>query len=255
MQNNEFDKLIETLSTWADARNPQNGLDLPAAGSQASTPLAPQPVPVNQAMTDLIRVASTSTATSKSVSVEAPAVAADAHQTTLSQEVDEITRLNAQLDQLRRAATAQSEVIADNTKALGDVSAASKTQTTSSGESLPGKIFSTVLGSGFGLTSLVSGIIGLFKGSSSAPVDPLPSYTLPAAVRNEVGITGSGAMAPVQYSQTGTPRPELQPASQVVVQIQAMDSRSVMDRSDDIARAVREAMLHSHSLNDVVTDL
>ena len=34
--------------------------------------------------------------------------------------------------------------------------------------------------------------------------------------------------------------------------IQAMDSQSFLDRQDDIARAVREAMLHSNSLNDVV---
>jgi hypothetical protein len=41
----------------------------------------------------------------------------------------------------------------------------------------------------------------------------------------------------------------------ITVNISAMDSKSFMDRSDDIARAVREAMLHSHSLNDVVNDL
>jgi hypothetical protein len=34
-----------------------------------------------------------------------------------------------------------------------------------------------------------------------------------------------------------------------------MDSQSFLDRQDDIARAVREAMLHSNSLNDVVLEL
>lgn len=42
---------------------------------------------------------------------------------------------------------------------------------------------------------------------------------------------------------------------QVTVQVQAMDSRSFLDRSEDIARAVREAMLHSHALNDVINEL
>jgi hypothetical protein len=39
------------------------------------------------------------------------------------------------------------------------------------------------------------------------------------------------------------------------VQVQAMDSRSFMDHSHDIATAVREAVLNMHSLNDVISDL
>jgi hypothetical protein len=42
---------------------------------------------------------------------------------------------------------------------------------------------------------------------------------------------------------------------QVTVNVQAMDSRSFLDRSGDIAAAVREAMLNMHSINDVVNDL
>jgi hypothetical protein len=34
-----------------------------------------------------------------------------------------------------------------------------------------------------------------------------------------------------------------------------MDSRSFADHSDEIARAVREAMLRSHSLNDVIAEI
>jgi hypothetical protein len=34
-----------------------------------------------------------------------------------------------------------------------------------------------------------------------------------------------------------------------------MDSRSFLDHSDDIARAVRDAMLRSHSLNDIVSEI
>ncbi len=41
----------------------------------------------------------------------------------------------------------------------------------------------------------------------------------------------------------------------VNVQVQAMDSRSFLDHSQEIARAVREAMLNSHALNDVVSEL
>jgi len=43
--------------------------------------------------------------------------------------------------------------------------------------------------------------------------------------------------------------------SQITVQVQAMDARSFMDRSSDIAAAVRDAMLNLNSINDVVANL
>ena len=42
---------------------------------------------------------------------------------------------------------------------------------------------------------------------------------------------------------------------QITVNVQAMDARSFLDRSSDIAAAVREAMLNMHSINDVVNEL
>jgi hypothetical protein len=45
------------------------------------------------------------------------------------------------------------------------------------------------------------------------------------------------------------------PASQVVVNVQALDSRSFLDHSQEIAQAVRDAMLNMHALNDVVSEL
>jgi hypothetical protein len=45
------------------------------------------------------------------------------------------------------------------------------------------------------------------------------------------------------------------PAPQITVNVQAMDARSFLDRSNDIAAAVREAMLNMSSINDVVSEL
>lgn len=42
---------------------------------------------------------------------------------------------------------------------------------------------------------------------------------------------------------------------QVTVQVQALDTRSFLDHSDEIARAVREAILSSHTLNDAMQEL
>jgi hypothetical protein len=44
-------------------------------------------------------------------------------------------------------------------------------------------------------------------------------------------------------------------ATQIHINVQAMDSRSFLDHSDDIARAVREAMLNMHALNDVLNEI
>jgi hypothetical protein len=43
-------------------------------------------------------------------------------------------------------------------------------------------------------------------------------------------------------------------ASQVVVQVQAMDSRSFLDHRDEIASAVRQALMESHGLGTVLSE-
>ena len=43
-----------------------------------------------------------------------------------------------------------------------------------------------------------------------------------------------------------------QGASQVTIQVQALDSQSILDRSQDIALAIRQAMLETTVLNDVI---
>ena len=44
-------------------------------------------------------------------------------------------------------------------------------------------------------------------------------------------------------------------APQITVQVQALDSQSFLDHSTDIAMAVRQAMLESNVLNDVIQGL
>ena len=46
-----------------------------------------------------------------------------------------------------------------------------------------------------------------------------------------------------------------QQGQNILVQVQAMDSQSFMDHSNDIAQAVRQALLNMNSLNDVILDL
>jgi len=49
--------------------------------------------------------------------------------------------------------------------------------------------------------------------------------------------------------------PASAPAPQITVNVQAMDSQSFLDHSNEIAQAVRAAMLNLNSITDVVNDL
>lgn len=96
-----------------------------------------------------------------------------------------------------------------------------------------------------GLGPLLSGITGLFGGNKATALPALQLFHMPDAVNQTTHINGSPA-ARDSGSTAG---------STVHVHVQAMDSQSFMNRSNDIAKAVKSAMLNSHSLNDVVSEL
>lgn len=112
-----------------------------------------------------------------------------------------------------------------------------------------------------GVGPLVAGVMKLFGSSDPEPLPPLEKFQTPSRISVEAGLTAKREYAPVRYAQGGSPEVDSEAAMRQVaaatvqVNIQALDSRSFLDRQDDIARAVREAMLHSNSLNDVVLEL
>ena len=131
----------------------------------------------------------------------------------------------------------------------------------SGGGSTASSILSTiggVLGGGLGLAPMVSGLAGLFSGggdpSGSAA---LPTYMAPLPVNVDAGFSeGGGGAYGVDSAQGGAPRAmNSSSASQITVQVQAMDSSSFLDHSQEIALAVRQAMLQSTVLNDVIRDV
>lgn len=159
--------------------------------------------------------------------------------------------------------------------------AGSGERTTSAKASTAGSIATTVLESGLGLVPLAGELLGLFGGSDAAPA-PLEKYAMPDS-NHFVGVdTGSGVSAG-DFDQMGMPRlAESDPADiggggatagsgastnvgastaggttgpQITVNVQAMDAQSFLDRSSDIAQAVRSAMLNMSSINDVVNEL
>ena len=167
----------------------------------------------------------------------------------------QLIQLNNQLGQLSGVQQTSIASIAENSRAVMENTVA-KTSAASSALSVIGSASSSTFAGGFAISPILSGLLSLFgSGSQSSAASPLP-FTLPPAIKYDAGMTGNSAQVlPVSYGE-GQPRTIAQSApAQVIVQVNAMDSKSFVDHSEDIALAVRQAMLKSNSLNDVIADL
>jgi len=127
------------------------------------------------------------------------------------------------------------------------------------------------IGGGLTLAPLVKGLLRLFGGGEKKKeLPPLERFDLPAPIRTEIGLSQTGetyvvdrgagdrvrrVADPVPAPIGTAPASSAPPPASITVNISAMDSQSFLDRQDDIARAVREAMLHSHPVNDVVSEI
>lgn len=165
---------------------------------------------------------------------------------------------------------AQLPTIVDAGTAPGTKTAASS----STGASIASSALGSV-GGGLTLLPIVTSLLKLFGvGGKREEPPPLEKFTLPPAIQAEAGLSASGetflidrgvgdqirqlpmtAARPSQGLGVSTVTPTGGIRSSITVNVQAMDSQSFLDRREDIARAVREAMLQSHSLNDVVSEL
>jgi len=115
-----------------------------------------------------------------------------------------------------------------------------------------------LLSGGFGLASLGLRIAGLFGRDEEEPAN-FTQYELPPGLAVEALNTDQilSGFPRVVRGHRGEVRAEpVRPApTQVVVNVNALDTQSFLDRSSDVAQAVREAMLHMHPLNDVVSEI
>jgi len=175
--------------------------------------------------------------------------------------------LQSQATQLRLDAVARGLAVlangmSSNTSAIRESVTATSRLTTGLAGSLSseipaGAVGSTLLKSGLGLASIGSAIAGLFRRDKREEADfaifkPPPPQRI-HAVNTPAFPTDSPSSLTSDSANTSGPR-NSQPAS-IVVQVNALDSRSFLDRSSEIASAVREAMLHTHPLNDIVSEL
>lgn len=190
-----------------------------------------------------------------------------------------LTDVVKSLSSVRTTSDAYAEAIASSTRALSQNTLTQSSAGSQGSASTIASVATSILGKSLGLIpSLVMSIARLFGGDDNKPAAPLQRYALPPQIQID-GANPSGndpGISLVSYGQDGLPRRVVtsreisepsasrqagadagSPSSppQININIQAIDSRSFMDHSDEIARAVREAMLNMHSLNDVVSDL
>jgi hypothetical protein len=163
--------------------------------------------------------------------------------------------LNDALTQATQVINAQTQATSANTDALGQDT---QTRSSSSGVTEASSVIgsaSELLGGGLSLLPLASLFSSLFGGGQSEQPAPLVPYSMPPSLNLESTTNYEN----VSWGENGLPRAAgsgtSSAPSQITVQVQAMDSQSFLDHSDDIAQAVRQAMLNMSSLNDVVANL
>jgi hypothetical protein len=165
-------------------------------------------------------------------------------------------RLAAEVEQLRR-------VVAPPMSTTQSASDTASRTTENSGGSVAETVLKTA-GMITGVGPIAAGLMALFGSrSSDTTTYPTMPFEPPPPISVEAGLGSDRHFTGISYTADGVPRSTSSTTDKkaasttapIQINVQAMDSRSFLDHSDDIARAVREAMLHSHSLNDVVSEL
>jgi len=184
-----------------------------------------------------------------------------------------------------QTATAPTGIGSAATPAGQDVEGGVKTeQQDSGGGSTAETVMKDVFENGLGVVPLIGDLVGLFGGGGSNSPAPLLKYQMPSSISFMSADSGD-QLGAADYDQMGLPRvydgadtdnsgtsdPAENNAAapggssanasagagtpQITLNVQAMDAQSFLDRSSDIAQAVRSAMLNMSSINDIVSEL
>ncbi len=105
------------------------------------------------------------------------------------------------------------------------------------------------------LNPILGGILRLFGGGEDEPAVSLPATIRRTTARYDLGFAGGdGGYYFIDRDATGAVRaaqPPIPPS--VVVNVEAMDSRSFLERTPEIAEAVRRALLESEGMQSVLS--
>jgi hypothetical protein len=162
---------------------------------------------------------------------------------------EQMSRLTNQLERLQGSGAVGGDAVKGNTRSASESSSKADAIRSALSPAVVGAV-----GLGLGVSPLIAGIARLFGRGDRDDVPPaLVKFGLPDSLHVSAGVSAAlpGPAFAVDYAQGGLPRPVTAP-TQITVQVQAMDSQSFLDHSGEIAMAVRQAMLESSVLNDVI---
>ncbi len=91
----------------------------------------------------------------------------------------------------------------------------------------------------------------LLGGHTESAAPPAVRYSMPGSIRLETNLGANPLAESADSWGEGLDERGKQMSPTVVININAMDSRSILDRSDDIASAVRQAMLTYQPFDDI----
>lgn len=162
--------------------------------------------------------------------------------------------LSGTLSQVAQAIGAQTQATTANTDALAQEAQAKSPSGLGGAVSSVLNTASQFLGGGLSVVPIISLFSSLLGGGQPEQPAPLVPFSLPPSLNLE----STTQYQEVVWGETGMPSAAGRAAPnapQITVQVQAIDSRSFLDHSSEIAQAVRQAMLNMNALNDVVTNL
>jgi len=168
---------------------------------------------------------------------------------------EQLTSLTTQITSLASAQQAQISALQDNTQAVTQNTSSRSGGGSSAASTIEGAASSFLGGGLSSLSPLIGGLLSLIGGGGGQTLAVPAPFMLPLPIQSTAGVTANapGQITPVSYGETGQPRAQSADNSpQVTIQVNAMDSQSFLDHSNDIAMAVKKAILSSSSLNDVI---
>ena len=107
------------------------------------------------------------------------------------------------------------------------------------------------------LGPLWRGVFSLFRHGADEPAPVLTKFPFPEDTRTDVsaGLRINGENSVASHDALGLSRRAPTSPTSINVSINALDARSILDRSDDIAAALKQAMLSNHEINDNLSEL
>jgi hypothetical protein len=107
------------------------------------------------------------------------------------------------------------------------------------------------------LSPVISGVLRLFNQRNEVSPPPLKRFSSLTGelLERSAVVSANGETAGIRRDAFGAAVSNSTGVPSVQISIQALDARSILERSGDIAQAVRQAMLSNHEINSELGEL